>query len=120
MPLLVIRWKTIDEDVWLEGWRDGQDFLLRSNDTSYMTRDIFKEYLTVVFLKYVATVRESRNLSDSPAVLLCDNCTAHIDDEIKIFLAPRFLTKMEAVYYDTSPTARLDSMAGAYRRQSKM
>jgi hypothetical protein len=87
MPLLVIHRKTIDEDVWLEGWRDGQDFLLRSNDTSYVTRDIFKEYLTSVFLKYVATVRESMNLSDSPAVLLCDNCTAHIDDEIKVLLA---------------------------------
>jgi hypothetical protein len=27
------------------------------------------------------------NLTDSPAVLLCDNCAAHIDDEIKALLA---------------------------------
>jgi hypothetical protein len=87
MPLLVIHRKTIDEDVWLGGWRDGQDFLLRSNDTSYVTGDIFPEYLTVVFLRYVATVSESMNLSDSPAVLLCDDRTAHIGDEIKVLLA---------------------------------
>jgi hypothetical protein len=51
MPLLVIHRKTIDAAVWEEGWRDGQDFLVRSNDTSYVTRDIFKEYLTIVFLR---------------------------------------------------------------------
>jgi hypothetical protein len=51
MPLLVIHRKTIDDAVWEEGWRDGQDFLLRSNDTSYVTRDIFKEYLSSAFLR---------------------------------------------------------------------
>jgi hypothetical protein len=86
MPLLIIHRKTVDQAVWEEGWRNGQDFLLRCNDTSYVTRDIFKDYLTEVFLKYVGTVRASMNLGDSPAVLLCDNCTAHIDEEIKILL----------------------------------
>ena len=87
MPLLVIHRKTIDQAVWEEGWKDGQDFLIRSNDTSYVTRDIFKEYLTIVFLRYVETVRESLNLHDFPAVLLCDNCSAHIDEEIMLLLA---------------------------------
>jgi hypothetical protein len=68
-------------------WRDGQDFLLRSKDTSYVMRDIFKEYLTMVFLNYVVTVLESMNFSDSPAVLLSDNYTAHVDNEIKVLLA---------------------------------
>jgi hypothetical protein len=54
MPLLVIHRKTVDEDVWLEVRRDGQNFLLHSNDTSYVTRDIFKGCLTVLFPKYVA------------------------------------------------------------------
>jgi hypothetical protein len=59
---------------------------LRTNDTSYLTRDIFEEYLTKVFLKYVATLRASMNLHDSPAVLLCDNCTAYVDGDIKVLL----------------------------------
>jgi hypothetical protein len=87
MPLLVIHRKTIDDAVWEEGWRDGQDFLIRSNDTSYVTRDIFKEYLSSVFLRYVESTRESLNLRDFPAVLLCDNCSSHLDDEIMRFLA---------------------------------
>jgi hypothetical protein len=76
----------VDEAVWEEGWRDGQDFLLRSNQTPYVTREIFREYLTTVLLKYVTTVRETMDLTDSPAVLLCDNCAAHIDDVIKALL----------------------------------
>jgi hypothetical protein len=87
MPLLVIHRKTIDDAVWEEGWRNGQDFLIRSNDTSYVTRDIFKEYLTSAFLPYVASTRASLNLHEFPAVLLCDNCSSHIDGEIMLLLA---------------------------------
>jgi hypothetical protein len=82
MPLLVIHCKTIDQAVWESGWRDGQDFLIRSNNTSYVIRDILKQYLTIVFLKSVETVRESLDFHDFPAVLLCDNSSSHIDDEI--------------------------------------
>jgi hypothetical protein len=82
MPLLVIHRKTSDNAGWEEGWTDRQDFLIRSNDTLYVTRDIFQEYLTSVYLRYVESTRESLNLHNFPAVLLCDNCFSHIDDEI--------------------------------------
>jgi hypothetical protein len=39
-PLLVIRRRTIDHEVWEEGWHDGEDFALRQNDSSYVTQDI--------------------------------------------------------------------------------
>ena len=51
-----------------------------------MTRDIFKEYLNAVFLPYLRTTRDSLHLQDFDAVLLCDNCSYHIDDEIKALL----------------------------------
>jgi hypothetical protein len=87
MPLLVIHRKTIDDAVWEEGWRDGQDFLLRSNDTSYVTRPIFKDYLTAVIIPYFAGTRQSLHLDGFPGVLLCDNCASHIDEEIMTLLA---------------------------------
>jgi hypothetical protein len=70
MPLLVIYRKTIDDVVWEEGWRNGQDFLVRSNDTSDATQDIFKEYLTSVFLTSAESTGASLNLHDFPAILL--------------------------------------------------
>jgi hypothetical protein len=87
MPLLVIHRKTIDDAVWEEGWRDGQDFLIRSNDSSYVTHEIFKEYLTRVVVPYFLTTRESLHLGPLTGVLLCDNCASHVDDEIMSMLA---------------------------------
>jgi hypothetical protein len=49
VPLLVIHGR-IDAAVWEEGWQDGQDFMIRSNDTSDVTRPIFAEYVTSVIL----------------------------------------------------------------------
>jgi hypothetical protein len=62
MPLLVIHRRTIDAAVWEEGWRDGQDFMIRSNDTSYVTRPIFTEYVTSMILLYFAATRENLQL----------------------------------------------------------
>jgi hypothetical protein len=87
MLLSVIHRKTVGSVIWEEVWPNDQNFLLRSNDTSYVTRDIFNDYLTEIFLKYVAVTRESINLHNSTAVFLCDNCIAHIDGEIKILVA---------------------------------
>jgi hypothetical protein len=50
MPLLVIHRRTIDSAVWEEGWLDGQNFMIRSSDTPYVTRPIFTEYVTSAIL----------------------------------------------------------------------
>jgi hypothetical protein len=83
MPLLVIHRRTIDAAVWEEGWQDGQDFMIRSSDTSYVTRPIFTEYVTSVILPYFAVTRESLHLQDFTGVLLCDSCSSHINEGIK-------------------------------------
>jgi hypothetical protein len=87
MPLLVIHQKTVDNAVWEDGWRDGQDFLIRSSDTSYVTRPIFKEYIRDVILKSFNTTRETMHLENFAGVLLCDNCSSHIDEEVMAILA---------------------------------
>jgi hypothetical protein len=87
MPLLVIHQRTIDVAVWKEGWRDGQDFMIRSNDAPYVTRPIFTERVTSVILPYFAGTRESLHLQDFTDVLLWDNCSSHIDEGIKQLFA---------------------------------
>jgi hypothetical protein len=89
IPLLVIHRRMIDADVWEEGWRDGQDFMIRSSDTSHVTRPIFTEYVTSVILPYFAATRESLHLQDFTGVLLCDNCSSHIDESIKQLLTDK-------------------------------
>jgi hypothetical protein len=57
--------------------------MIRSNETSYVTRPISTEYVTSVILLYIASTRESLHLQDFTGILLCDNCSSHIDEGIK-------------------------------------
>jgi hypothetical protein len=61
--------------------------MIPSNDTSSVTRPIFTEYVTSVILPSFAATRESLHLQDFTGVLLCDNCSSHIDEDIKQLLA---------------------------------
>jgi hypothetical protein len=55
MPLWVILRKTIDNAVWEDGRRDGQDFMIRSNDRASVTSSVFTEYLTGVTIPSFGT-----------------------------------------------------------------
>jgi hypothetical protein len=102
------------------GGRDGQDFLIRSNDTSYATRDILKEYLTIVFLRYVEIVRESLDLHDFPAILLCDNCSSHIDDEIMQRLASHHVKLLTFLTHTSNLFQPLDLVTfGVLKREKR-
>jgi hypothetical protein len=87
MPFLLIHRRTIDAAVWEEGWWNGQDFMIRSSDTSYVTRPIFTEYVTSVIQPYFAATRESLHLQAFTDVSFCDNYSSHIDEDIKQLLA---------------------------------
>jgi hypothetical protein len=80
MPLLVIHRKSADDAVWEDGWRDEQDFLIHSNDTSYVTRPIFKEHIRDIFLKYFDATRETMHVENFAGVFLSDTCSSHIDE----------------------------------------
>jgi hypothetical protein len=76
----------------MAGWAE---LFIRSNDTSYVTRPSFKEYIRDVVLKYFNTTRETMHLENFAGVLLCDNCSSHIDEEGMVMLAReniRFIT----------------------------
>jgi hypothetical protein len=79
-PLLVIHRCTIDDAVWEEGWRDGADLVLRQNDTRYVTQDIFDDDIENVFIERVKSVRRKIRSPTATAVLLCDKCSAHLNE----------------------------------------
>jgi hypothetical protein len=86
MPLRVVHRETVVDAVWEDGWRDGQDFFIRSNDTSYVTRAIFVEYIPDVVLKYFNTMRETMHLENFGSVHLCDNCSPYIAEDVMAML----------------------------------
>jgi hypothetical protein len=70
MPVFVICQKIIDASGWEEVWRDGHDFLIRWNDTSCVTEEIFKEEITNMCLKSLTMARECLSLGSIPPVIL--------------------------------------------------
>jgi hypothetical protein len=52
-----------------------------------VTRPLFKEYIRDVVFKYFNTTPEMMQLENYTGVLLCDNCSSHIDEEVMAMLA---------------------------------
>ena len=87
MPLIISHRSTIDQEVWDSGIRDMEDAMFRSSSSSYITREIFVEYIRKVLFTYINKIREDPIYTNEVAVLLCDNLSAHIDNELKEELA---------------------------------
>jgi hypothetical protein len=62
------------------------ELFIRSNDASYVTRPIFKEYVREIVAKYFNSMLETMHLNDFSDVLICDNCSSHIDKEMMAVL----------------------------------
>ena len=78
-PLLVTHRKTIDEEVKQAGIREGEDYLIRYQENSFVTIEIFSDYINEVFLPYVEQLRQNQLYAGKTTVLLCGNCSPHID-----------------------------------------
>ena len=71
--------KTIYEEVKQAGIREGEDYLIRYQENSFVTIEIFSDYINEVFLPYVEQLRQNQLYAGKTTVLLCGNCSPHID-----------------------------------------
>lgn len=86
-PVLISTRKTIDPEVYSQGLRNDTDIIIRYSETGYATKDIFQEWITKKFIPFVNATRIELKLENEDGILLCDNCTSHISDNIKQILA---------------------------------
>ena len=86
-PLIISNRVTIDQEIYDAGWREGQDFVYYHQKNSFMTKEIFQNYIFNHIIPYIDNTRKMMKLEDSPGVLLIDNCTSHQCDEIYKVLA---------------------------------
>jgi hypothetical protein len=64
------------------GVRLGVDLVLRQRSKPYVSRELFLEYITTIFLPCLNELRESEEFEAYEAVLLMDNCSLHVLDEV--------------------------------------
>ena len=81
-PLIVSRRKTIDDDVYNAGWREGQDFVYAYQERGFINSKIFNNYIYEHVIPYIKNTRTSMKIEKSPAVLLIDNCPLHTNEEL--------------------------------------
>jgi hypothetical protein len=69
------------------GVRLGVDLVLRERSKPYISHEFFFEYITTIFLPYLNELRDSEELEACEAVLLMDNCSSHVSDDVVAVLA---------------------------------
>jgi hypothetical protein len=71
----------VERKLKLEGNRLGVDFILRRRSESYMSLQLFAEYISKALLPYIDELQSNEEFADQEAVLLMNNCSIHVQPE---------------------------------------
>jgi hypothetical protein len=64
------------------GVRDGIDFKIEIASSPPVTQEIFTKYIDEVLISAVISNRDLPGCTDKPAILFCDNCSAHCSNAV--------------------------------------
>jgi hypothetical protein len=60
----------------------GTDLIVKQRAKAYINGEIFMEYMRMVFLPNLTELRSLEEFADEDAVLLMDNCSSHVGEEV--------------------------------------
>jgi hypothetical protein len=60
----------------------GRDMILKFNQKPYINAGIFLDYIRAIFVPYIDMLRGLAIFAEEPALLLMDNCSAHVSDDV--------------------------------------
>lgn len=86
-PVLIHSRKTIDQQVYSLGLREGTDVIIRYSESGFINVEIFEDWINNFFIPFVNSTRNELKLQNEEAILLCDNCNSHISRNVKLVLA---------------------------------
>jgi hypothetical protein len=69
-------------DVFDTGIRNGIDLKIEISHSPYVNQQLFEKYLDEIVLPAVVSNRELEGCRNKPAILFCDNCSAHCSNDI--------------------------------------
>jgi hypothetical protein len=73
---------TVQEHLKNQGVRFGRDLIVKLNPEPYINTGIFLDYIRIVFLPSVDALYGLAVLAQEIAVLLMDNCSDHVSDDV--------------------------------------
>jgi hypothetical protein len=80
-PLLASADESVRQ-IFKTGVRDGIDLKVEIASSPYVIQAIFNKYIDEILIPAVISNRSLLSCKDKPAILLCDNCSAHCSDEV--------------------------------------
>jgi len=82
IPGIVIPLLSIPKEIDYCGFIDGKDAVILTSNSGYITSEIFLNYFLSVIIPYINASRSNFNLDQSTALILMDNCRAHITENL--------------------------------------
>lgn len=82
MPLIISHRKRPDKKLEETGLREGDDFMIEYQKSCFVTKEIFSKYVQSVLFPYIENIRKLKDFGTETAVILCDNCSAHVSDDL--------------------------------------
>ena len=82
-PGIILPRNTIPSLIDKTGIRDGKDVVLFGSDSSYINSMIFATYFSEVIIPEIVKRRINLDIGNSPALVLMDNCSAHLCDNVQ-------------------------------------
>lgn len=76
-PLVVVRRKTLDKDLYTKGLKKGIDAFILPSESGYVTTSIFIQWLEDIFVPWLTAIRYIFSCPTDPAVVICDSFIAH-------------------------------------------
>jgi hypothetical protein len=80
-PLLVSTGHSITQ-VFNHGPRDRIDLKTQIAKSAYVTKEVFESYVDTVLMPAVESNRTLNGCNNKPAIIFCDNCSAHCTEDI--------------------------------------
>jgi hypothetical protein len=110
----------VREQLRTHGVRFGTYLILKQRAKAYANGEIFPEYIRMVFLPNFNELRSLEEFTDEDAVLLMDNCSSHVGEEVLSLLRDASVRVITLAPHTTHIFQELDlGLFGVLKRQGR-
>jgi hypothetical protein len=118
-PMMVTSHK-VPDDIYHGGHRPGKNFLIERNAKPYVDRPLFENFIRHQLIPHIAALRTNPCYSKAEAVLLIDNCSAHVTPEIFRLLSENHVKIVIFAPHTTNIFQAIDlSFFGVFKMKEK-
>ena len=115
-PMMITNYEISDE-IYENGLREDEDIMIRQRNPPYINESLFIEYLQLVLIPYINSVREKYQCPEKEAVLMMDSCSAHCTLNVMKLLGENKIIAFAFPSHTTNIFQALDlSLFGIFKR----